>query len=57
MGSIILNQKDAVNSDEAEMGLEELLIHLENMCPELEEDVLEREKIEYLVNEYSTNIM
>jgi len=57
MGSIILNQKDAINSDDAEMGLEELLIHLENMCPELEEDILEREKIEYLVNEYSTNIM
>ena len=57
MGSIILNQKDAINSDDAEMGLEELLIHLENMCPELEEDILKREKIEYLVNEYSTNIM
>jgi small GTP-binding protein len=57
MGSVILNQRDAVNSDEAESGLEELLVHLENMCPELEEDVLEREKIEYLVKEYSTNIM
>ncbi|MHA2281410.1 MAG: hypothetical protein ACXAC5_11200 [Promethearchaeota archaeon] len=43
--------------NEAESGLEELLIHLENMCPELEEDILEREKIEYLVKEYSTNIM
>ncbi|MHA2051541.1 MAG: ADP-ribosylation factor-like protein [Promethearchaeota archaeon] len=57
MGSIILNQRDAINSDEAEAGLEELLIHLENMCPELEEDHLERAKIEYLVKEYSTNIM
>lgn len=57
MGSVILNQRDVVNSDEAESGLEELLEHLENMCPELEEDILEREKIEYLVKEYSTNIM
>ncbi|MHA2007232.1 MAG: ADP-ribosylation factor-like protein [Promethearchaeota archaeon] len=57
MGSIILNQRDAVNNDEAEAGLEELLTHLENMCPELEEDRLERDKIEYLVKEYSTNIM
>jgi hypothetical protein len=42
MGSVILNQRDVVNSDEAESGLEELLEHLENMCPELEDDILER---------------
>jgi small GTP-binding protein len=57
MGSVILHQKDAINSGDAEAGLEEILIHLENMCPELDQDILERGKIEYLVKEYSTNIM
>ena len=57
MGSIVLREEDADNVKEAETGLNELLIHLEHMCPELEMEQLDAEKIEYLVQQYSSNLM
>ncbi len=56
MGSIILNDNDQIDVKEAELGLRELLIHLENMCPELEAKRLNPEKIDYLVKQFATNI-
>jgi small GTP-binding protein len=57
MGSIVLRDEDSDKIKEAEIGLSELLAHLENMCPELEMDQLDAEKIEYLVQQYSSNLM
>lgn len=57
LGSIVLTEQDGVDLIEAESGLEDLLCHLENMCPELEKSDFEREKIEYLVDQYASNIM
>ncbi|MFX0043486.1 MAG: ADP-ribosylation factor-like protein [Candidatus Hodarchaeota archaeon] len=57
MGSIILNDKDKIDTKEAETGLHELLSHLEHMCPELEKEQLEPEKIEYLVKQYASNLI
>ncbi|MBD3195152.1 MAG: GTP-binding protein [Candidatus Lokiarchaeota archaeon] len=57
MGSIVIDDSGNVNIDDAESGLDELLCHLENMCPELEKEELNTEKIEYLVKQYSSNLL
>ncbi len=57
LGSIIVNETDNVNLKEAEEGLNELLCHLEHMCPELEEEELDQLKIEYLVKQYASNLL
>ena len=57
LGSIVLTDQEGIDLKEAEEGLDELLCHLEHMCPELEKDDLEREKIEYLVNQYASNLL
>ena len=57
MGSIVLRDEDKDNIKEAETGLGELLSHLEQMCPELEREQLDAKKIEYLVQQYSSNLM
>jgi len=57
MGSIVLREEDSGKIEEAETGLSELLSHLEHMCPELEKEELDAEKIEYLVQQYSSNLM
>jgi small GTP-binding protein len=57
MGSIIVNEKDNVDVQEAESGLKDLLLHLEHMCPELAKEQLDTEKIEYLVEQYSSNLL
>ena len=57
MGSIVLREEDSDNIKEAEIGLGELLSHLEHMCPELEKEQLDAGKIEYLVEQYSSNLM
>jgi len=57
MGSIIINEKDHVDANEAEEGLNELLCHLEHMCLELEKEQLDTEKIEFLVNQYASNLL
>ena len=57
LGSIVLNEQEGVDLQEAEDGLDELLCHLENMCPELERENLERDKIAYLVSQYASNLM
>jgi len=57
MGSIVLRVEDVDNIKEAETGLDELLQHLENMCPELEKEQTDAKKIEYLVQQYSSNLM
>lgn len=56
MGSIILDEYEGFDVVEAETGLRELLHHLENMCPEIEQNIMNKQKISYLVNEYATNI-
>ena len=57
MGSIVLRDEDKDNVKEAETGLGELLSHLEQMCPELEREQMDAKKIEYLVQQYSSNLM
>ena len=57
LGSIIVNEQEGVDVTEAETDLQELLGHLEHMCPELEKDDIERDKIEYLVNQYASNLL
>ena len=57
LGSIVLNEQEGVDLAEAEAGLQKLLSHLEHMCPELEKDDVERDKIEYLVNQYASNLL
>ncbi|MFX0175149.1 MAG: ADP-ribosylation factor-like protein [Candidatus Hodarchaeota archaeon] len=57
LGSIVINSGDSVNVKDAEDGLYELLCHLEHMCPELEIEQLDSEKIDYLVKQYASNLL
>jgi small GTP-binding protein len=57
MGSIVIDDTQKVDSKEAEESLNELLSHLENMCPELEEGRIDEEKIKYLSEQYASNLM
>lgn len=57
MGSIVLDDGENVSINEAEDGLEELLNHLEHMCPELEKEELDQEKLKFLVEQYATNLL
>jgi small GTP-binding protein len=57
MGSIVLSDRDNIDIKEAEQGLKELLAHLEHMCPELKQENLEPEKIDYLVKQYASNLL
>lgn len=57
LGSLVLIDTDNVDTKEAEEGLNELLCHLEDMCPELGSDNLEPTKIEYLLDQYASNLL
>jgi len=57
MGSIVISDQDNIDPKVAEEGLNELLCHLENMCPELGRDQLDTGKIEFLVEQYASNIL
>ena len=57
LGSIVIHESDNVNLKQAEEGLYELLCHLEHMCPELDEEELDQSKIEYLVEQYASNLL
>jgi small GTP-binding protein len=57
LGSLVLSDADNIDPKEAEEGLNELLCHLEHMCPELGSDDLEPQKIEYLLSQYASNLM
>jgi small GTP-binding protein len=57
LGSLVLSDLDNIDPKEAEDGLNELLCHLENMCPELGSDQLEPQKIEYLLDQYASNLV
>ncbi len=59
MGSLVIENsgKTDVKVREAENSLSELLTHVENMCPELENNKLYPSKIDYLVQQYSTNLL
>jgi len=57
LGSIVINEGDKVKINEAEEGLNELLCHLEHMCPELDNEDLDQSKIEYLVQQYASNLL
>ncbi|MBD3339858.1 MAG: hypothetical protein GF353_12165 [Candidatus Lokiarchaeota archaeon] len=56
LGSIVLESED-INHKEAETGLLNLLNHIEIMCPELERDELDQNKIEFFVKQYATNLL
>ncbi|NHJ23803.1 MAG: GTP-binding protein [Candidatus Lokiarchaeota archaeon] len=57
MGSLILSDSDNIDVKEAEDGLNELLCHLEHMCPEIERNQLDTEKLSYLVEQYASNLL
>ena len=58
MGSIVLNDSDHVNIQEAEEGLNELLNHLEHMCPEINNgSQYDNEKLSYLLEQYASNLL
>jgi len=57
MGSIVLKDSDRINVYEAEEGLNELLIHLEHMCPEIETNDYDMGKIGYLAEQYASNLL
>jgi len=57
MGSLILSDSDNIDVKEAEDGLNELLCHLEHMCPEIEKNQLDTEKLSYLVEQYASNLL
>jgi len=57
LGSIVISTRDSQNIKDAEDGLYELLCHLEHMCPELENNLIVSDKIEFLVQQYSTNLL
>lgn len=57
MGTLILDDVNNLDLTEAEVGLNELLNHLENMCcQEVEENRLNPEKVDFLVQQFSTNL-
>ncbi len=56
MGSIIIEEHNSIDITEAENRLGELLAHLENMCPELDNEELDNEKIDYLTQQFATNL-
>jgi small GTP-binding protein len=57
LGSIVISTRDSVNVRDAEEGLDELLWHLEHMCPELEQQQTDSDKIEFLVKQYASNLL
>ncbi|MGV9171480.1 MAG: ADP-ribosylation factor-like protein [Promethearchaeia archaeon] len=57
MGSVVLEQENQRAIQEAEAGLVELLDHIEKMCPELQTDQYDPEKVDYLVQQYATNLL
>ena len=57
MGSIVVSEIDDIDIQEVESGLNDLLLHLEHMCPELEKEQLDSSKIEYLVEQYASNLL
>ena len=57
LGSLVLSDTDNVDTKEAEERLNEILCHLEDMCPELGSDNLEPTKIEYLLDQYASNLI
>lgn len=56
MGSLIVDESNTFDLNEAELALKELLDHLENMCPEIAKNAIDSDKIDYLVKQYATNI-
>lgn len=56
MGSLVIDESQSLDINEAEYCLKELLEHLENMCPSVDTAEFDAEQIEYLVKQYSTNI-
>ncbi|MBD3213777.1 MAG: GTP-binding protein [Candidatus Lokiarchaeota archaeon] len=57
LGSIVLENAQKIDPNEAEESLNELLTHLENMCPELKSGDVDEDKISYLMEQYATNLM
>lgn len=57
MGSIVVDESENASLTEAEDGLDELLCHLENMCPEAQKETYDEEKVKFLVEQYSTNLI
>jgi len=56
MCSLIIDERSSLELSEAALCLKELLDHLENMCPEVEQSGIVPAKVDYLVKEYAPNI-
>ena len=57
IGSIVIEESEKIDINEAVSELKDLLEHLENMCPELEKDKLDSKKLDFLVQQYVTNLL
>ena len=56
VGSIIIKNTDKMNAEVVEVALNALLEHLENNCPEFENEKFDSQKIENLVEQYMTDL-
>ncbi|TFF89242.1 MAG: GTP-binding protein [Promethearchaeota archaeon] len=56
MASLVTDANQSFDINDAELGLKELLDHLENMCSSTEFNNKDIHRIDYLVKQYATNI-
>lgn len=57
LGSLIVESKKSLNPKIIEVGLNGLLEHLENNCPEFEREKYDHEKIDDLINQYIVSLL
>ncbi len=56
LGSIIIKNTDKIDTEVVEVGLNDLLEHIEANCPEFEKEKFNSQKIESLVEQYITSL-
>ncbi len=56
LGAIIMDNTDKIAANNIEVGLKDLLEHLEANCPEFEKEKFDEQKIENLVEQYITDL-
>jgi len=54
LGSLIMDTTDKIDAQDLEVGLNDILEHIETNCPEFETEKYDSKKIETLVNQYIT---
>ena len=52
LGSLIIDNTDQIDTKDVEIGLNDILEHIETNCPEFETEKYDSKKIETLVNQY-----